>query len=150
MGKRKYRLIIICLSNFLFHSVLISCVLQKKINITNMSIENNKITINLNCKNFAQKINEVIIDNDNDYLVFEKEDIINKITKNTITVELNCTNKTLNTNNEYTLHLRFSGGYAVAKIFIGNPIEKIPDIFPCNDYEKIRIIILEQSSVIGI
>ena len=103
----------------------------------------------MDCKQFSQKINEAIIENEYDYLVFEKEDIFNQISKNQITVELNCANKTLKTNQEYELHLRFSGGYVTAKFFIGNPIEKIPECFPCNP-EKIRIIILDESFSIGI
>lgn len=149
MGERKYRIMLLCLGTLLCQLFFISCVLQKRIKISNCTIENKKILIHLDCKQFSQKINEAIIENEYDYLVFEKEDIFNQISKNQITVELNCANKTLKTNQEYELHLLFSGGYVTAKFFIGNPIEKIPECFPCNP-EKIRIIILDESFSIGI
>lgn len=147
MGKRKYRIALICLGILLLQT---SCIFHKKINISSVSLVDEKISIILNCNNFIPNINEVIIENEDEYIIFEKECINEKITKKQKTVELNCANKKIKTNQEYVFYLRFSGGYAIAKIFIGNPLKKIPEIFPCKNYEEIQVIILDESFAIGI
>ena len=149
MGTNKYRLTTITFICFMFSLLVLSCVLKKSINITNCFLENKKIRINLECQNFSQKINEAIIKNNNDYFVFENDDIYNIVNKENIEVELNCSNKEIKTNQEYTMTLHFSGGYVSAKIYFGNPIEKISKIFPCEDFEHIQIIILEKTSLVG-
>lgn len=149
MGTKKYRITTISFTWFLFLLLVISCGLKKRINIINCSLGNDKIKVKLECQNFSQKINEAIITNNNDYFVFEEDDIYNVIDKEHIEVELNCSNKEIKMNQEYKITLHFSGGYVSAKIFLGNPIEKIPEIFPCNDFEHIQIIVLEKTSLIG-
>lgn len=145
MGKRKYRVI---LSFFVF--MLFGCIQTKSITISNCLIQKESIEININCSNFDQRINGVSFTNDECYYIFEKEDIDCKLSNNQASIKLNCSNKKIKTNQEYRLTLRFSGGYAYANIFLGNPIKKIGENYPCEDSEHIQILIFDQSAVIGI
>ena len=65
-------------------------------------------------------------------------------------IELNCKDKEIKTNQEYRISLHFSGGGTYADIFFGNPITPIGEIYPCENYEHIRILVFDTSTAIGI
>lgn len=149
MGKREYRILVISIAIFLTLCAVIFFVLHKKINIESITITKETICINLKCKNFSQNINEAVLENDNQYFIFEKNDIDCKITNTQMIVVLNCANKTIHLNQQYKLMLKFSGGYVTAKLILKNANERNDNTFPCEDYETVRIVILDESSVIG-
>ena len=146
MGKRKYRVILLLFVVFLFFG----CIQTKNMTISNCSIQKESIGINIDCSNFNQRINEVSLTNDECYYVFDMEDIDCKQSNNRLLIKLDCSNKKIKTNQEYRLTLRFPGGYAYANIFFGNPIKKIGENYPCEDFKHIRILIFDQSAIIGI
>lgn len=146
MGKRKYRVIFLFFAVFLFFG----CVQTKSMTISSCSIQKESIRINIDCLNFNQRINEASLTNDEYYYVFDMEDIDCKQSNNQVLVKLNCSDKKIKTNQEYRLTLRFSGGYVYANIFLGNPIKKIRENYPCEDFEHIQILIFDQSAIIGV
>ena len=139
MGKKQYKIKFFFIILFLLSFLVISCRFRKKISIIDCYIENEIIQIKLECENFSQKINEVILQNNDDYYVFEDEDICNVIDDEFILVGLKCAEKKIKINKEYRLSLRFSGGYAAAKIYFEDPKDIIEEV----------INILEKSSLIG-
>ena len=118
--------------------------------MASFSIEKEKITINLDCKNFNPMINEASFENDEYYYVFDGKDINCKILDDQIQVELNCKGKEIKTNQKYRLSLRFSGGWTYADIFFGNQTATIAETYPCENYGDIQIRVFNQSSAIGI
>lgn len=149
MGKKQYRVIYIWMGILSVQLLIFSCVLKKNISIASFSIEKDAIRINLDCRNFSQKITEVIIENNDDYYVFEDDDICNIITDRQAEIILDCSCKTLKTNKKYKVSLRFSGGFTSATVFLENSVET-GGTFPCEDFEHIQILILDKSTLIGI
>ena len=146
MGKRKYKLMM----HLLVLVLLISCKLHKSISISEMLFDKENIKIILTCNNFFQTINEVIIMNENNYYVFERNDLFQEKDGGTIEISLDCSDKKIKTNSEYEIVLNFSGGYVTAKFFLGNPIKNIEDYFPSKNYGTIKVLVFDKSSQIGV
>ena len=139
--------LIIVFSIFCFYS---SCFANRKIYLSDIILTENSLIIEIDLKNVTiYNIKDVRIDykNISKAVLFEPEEIMYNKTKSNITINLNLNDKVLYTNEEAEIYIQISGGFIVGHIFIGNPISNIEPyyIFPSQEYESVKIIILNQS-----
>lgn len=147
MGNRKVRLIFFLSLDLVMLFFFNSCIYYEELVMENYTIEKESIKISFDCTNFKREIKEVTLENENSYYVFEDNDLSSEIYNNKLYLRIDFSEKEIKSNHEYLMTLRFSGGYKYIKIFLGNPISKISEIYPCDDFQNIRIIVLEQSTI---
>lgn len=149
MGWRKYRIVLL-----LFIIICSSCFADDAISISECKFTETGLMVNIQFSGFMMDtVSTVELQYlDSEEIIHFEESAI-KVSKGSseLVLDIDATGKKILTNKEYELVIKIPGGFIVARIFIGNPVSAINEVynFPGDAYKSVRIIIFRSFFIIG-
>lgn len=149
MGWRKYRLVLwFCVI------VCFSCVTDNEISISECNFTETGFNVTIKSSSFV--INtissvELQVFGSKETILFEENTIRLSKSNSKLILDIDATGKRIPTNIDYELIVKIPGGFIVARIFIGNPVTPIMEVydFPGEAYKSVKIIVFDSFYVYG-